>query len=108
LGGGGYFGGGGGNNGGGGGGGGGGSSFINNSCSGASFSPGATASGSGVTSVVPGGVTNPLYVANSYLYGYGGRDGSNVAPYYQGLVVIIPAVGASANQIGVQANIFAV
>ena len=108
LGGGGYFGGGGGNNGGGGGGGGGGSSFINNSCSGASFSPGATASGSGVTSVVPGGVTNPLYVANSYLYGYGGRDGSNVAPYYQGLVVIIPAVGASANQIGVQANIFVV
>lgn len=108
LGGGGYWGGCGGNNGGAGGGAGGGSSFVNNSCTNASFSPGAVASGSGVTSVPCGGNTNPLYVSNTYTYGYGGSGGSNVAPYYQGLVVIIPAIGASANQIGVQANIFVV
>lgn len=108
LGGGGYFGGGGGNNGDGNGGGGGGSSFISNSCSGATFSPGTYCTGSGVTSIPCGGSTNPLYVSNAYTYGYGGSGGSNVAPYYQGLVVIIPAIGASANQIGVQANIFVV
>jgi hypothetical protein len=108
AGGGGYWGGAGGDNGGGSGGGGGGSSFVSNACSSAAFSPGGYCASSGITSVVPGGVTNPLYVANSYLYGYGGSGGTNSSPYYQGLVVIIPAIGASANQVGVQANIFVV
>lgn len=106
LGGGGYYGGGGGNNGGMGGGGGGGSSFVSNSCTGATFSPGTYCTGSGVTSIPPGGVSNQYYVANSYNYGYGGSGGSNAAPNYQGLVVIVPAIGSTATQIGVSATLY--
>jgi hypothetical protein len=53
--------------------------------------------GSASTVVLPPNTSSPYYLTN---YGHGAGGG--------GLAVIVPAIGASANQIGVQANIFAV
>jgi len=102
CGGGGYFGGGAGNNGGSGGGGG--SSYISNVCTSRVFSPGSYCTSAGVTSVPCGSNTNTYYVSNTYTYGYGGSGGSNASPYYQGLVVIVPAVGTNPTYVGVTAK----
>jgi hypothetical protein len=92
--------------------GGGGSSFAANAVIGASFASGVpiTSRAIGTVPVAPGGTTSPYYVQNSNNYGYGGlpSNAGGVQYSHQGLVVIVPAIGASANQIGVQANIFVV
>jgi hypothetical protein len=63
--------------------------------------------GSNIKAGGPYSATNGLYVAsNSPVYPSGGTYGNGSGA--TGCVVIIPAVGASANQVGVQANIFVV
>jgi hypothetical protein len=88
---------------------GGGSSFAANAVSGPTFLAGSNATTSGQVLYPPGGVTSPYYYSNaSFLYGYGGSNLANLPFNGYGLVAIVPAIGASANQIGVQANIFVV
>jgi len=85
--------------------GGGGSSFAANSITNVIFSAGTTPTSVGQTSIPPGGSTSPFYVSNSSLYGYGGSGG--VLNFdAQGLVVIVPAVGTAATQVGVSATLF--
>jgi len=89
-------------------GGGGGSSYIGNVngatggiglTSGVSYANGTTATATSSTpvNIKPGGIASPFYTGT-----YGCGNGST------GLVVIVPAVGSSANQVGVQANLFVV
>jgi len=89
---------------------GGGSSFAANAISGPTFSPGTTPTNAGQILYPPGGSTSPYYYSNATSnFGYGGLNIPNASGYYgYGLVAIVPAIGASANQIGVQANIFVV
>lgn len=77
----------------------GGSGYIGGLTSGGVTSNGVSfnASSASPSSVLPAASNSPLYVSG---YGHGNAG--------TGLVVIIPAIGASANQIGVQANIFVV
>jgi len=87
--------------------GGGGSSFVANSCSSAAFGAGITAQIVSSNLMPPGGNTSPYYVLNSSYYGYGGSNIPNSSGYYgYGLVVIVPAVGTAATQIGVSATLF--
>ena len=90
--------------------GGGGSSFAANAVLGPTFLAGTTATNSGQILYPPGGVSSPYYYSNATSnFGYGGSNIPNSSGYYAyGLVAIVPAIGASANQIGVQANIFVV
>lgn len=89
--------------------GGGGSSFVANTVTGAAFSPGMTAQNVSSNLMPPGGTANPYYVSNTTYYGYGGSNVPNSSGQYgYGLIAIVPAVGASANQIGVQASVFTV
>jgi len=92
-----------------GGGGTGGSSYIGNvngATGGIGFTTGAvTSNGIGLTlsaqssnQTYPGGNTSPYYVS--------GKGMANVASGGNGLVVIVPAVGTSATQIGVSATLF--
>jgi hypothetical protein len=77
----------------------GGSGYIAGLTSGATTETGTTCKvlSTAPTSILPGGSNNTYYVS-----GYGNGSGTG------GLVVIVPAVGTSANQIGVGANIFTV
>ena len=88
-------------------GGGGGSSFAANAIVSPIFASATRITNSALasTAVPPGGNTSPFYVLNSNGYGYGG---SNLPNYTvnQGLVVIVPAVGTAATQIGVSATLF--
>ena len=87
--------------------GGGGSSFVANICSSAAFGQGLTAQIVSSNLMPPGGNTNPYYVLNSSYYGYGGSNIPNSSGYYgYGLVVIVPAVGTAATQIGVSAALY--
>lgn len=66
-----------------------------------------TGTGSNIKAGGPYSATNGLYVAsNSPVYPSGGTYGNGSGA--TGCVVIIPAIGSSTSQIGVQANIFAV
>ena len=66
-----------------------------------------TGTGSNIKAGGPYSATNGLYTAsNSPVYPSGGSYGAGSGA--TGCVVIIPAIGSSANQIGVQANIFVV
>jgi len=87
--------------------GGGGSSFVADSCSSAAFGQGLTAQIVSSNLMPPGGNTNPYYILNSSYYGYGGSNIPNSSGYYgYGLVVIVPAVGTAAAQIGVSAALY--
>jgi hypothetical protein len=87
-------------------GGGGGSSFAANAIASPAFASATriTTSNLATSLIPPGGNTNPFYVLNSSVYGYGGSN-SGFAKN-QGLVVIVPAVGTAATQVGVSATLF--
>lgn len=80
-------------------GGGGGSGYTSNFTSGGLTQVGTTLLGSTATPslATPAGTSSPYFVS-----GYGNGSGTG------GFVVIVPAIGTNANQIGVQANIFVV
>jgi hypothetical protein len=80
-------------------GGGGGSGYTSNFTSGGLTQVGTTLLGSTATPslATPAGTSSPYFVS-----GYGHGNGG------AGFVVIVPAIGSSANQVGVQANLFVV
>jgi hypothetical protein len=88
-------------------GGGGGSSFAANAVVSPAFASATriTTAGMATSAIPPGGNTSPFYVLNASLYGYGGSN----TPYTtnQGLVVIVPAIGSTAVQVGVSASLYA-
>ena len=86
----------------------GGSSFAANSILSPTFLPGINATSVGQFLYPPGGVTSPYYVTNSSNFGYGGSNipgGATFNAY--GLVVIVPAIGSTAVQVGVSASLYA-
>ena len=78
----------------------GGSSFAINSMTNTSFLPGVQATSWQATLAV-GGSTN-IFFPSGGLYGYGGGNNGGKT----GLIVIVPAVGTAATQIGVSATLF--
>lgn len=88
-------------------GGGGGSSFAANAIVSPIFASATRITNSALasTAIPPGGNTSPFYVLNSNGYGYGGSNLPNYTAN-QGLVVIVPAVGTAATQVGVSATLF--
>jgi hypothetical protein len=90
--------------------GGGGSSFASNVIASATFigGPQITTLGQATTAVPPGGSTSPYYynpVGSNF--GCGGWTTYNPSTVFQGLVVIVPAVGQAPTYVGVTAKMLA-
>jgi hypothetical protein len=87
-----------------------GSSFLSNTTTSGTFASAAvtTTLATGLTVIPPGGSTSPYYYnpAGSNT-GCGGWTAYNPATIFQGLVVIVPAIGQSATFVGVTAKMLA-